>query len=145
MTIPRPTGRNMPHGSRGSSSTTPRRWTARCHRRSRPSSGNTHLRSPNVSDTRPTIADALVAVSRRFHARGWVLGTSGNFSAVVSHDPLRLAITASSLDKGVLDTEHILHVGEDGVVVSGIGRPSAETLLHVEIVRRRQACAVLHT
>jgi methylthioribulose-1-phosphate dehydratase len=100
---------------------------------------------PNVSDTAPTIADQLVAVGRRFHARGWVLGTSGNFSAVVSHDPLRLAITASSLDKGALDPSHILHVGEDCVVVSGAGRPSAETLLHVEIVRHRGACAVLHT
>ena len=100
---------------------------------------------PNVTDGAPTIADQLVAVGRRFHARGWVLGTSGNFSAVVSPDPLRLAITASALDKGALEASHILHVGEDGVVVSGVGRPSAETLLHIEIVRRRGACAVLHT
>lgn len=102
---------------------------------------------PNVTDAAPSppIADQLVGAGRRFYARGWVLGTSGNFSAVVSHDPLRLAITASSLDKGSLDASHILHVGEDGVVVSGVGRPSAETLLHVEIVRRRGACAVLHT
>src|SRR5687768_16373931 len=102
---------------------------------------------PNVTDdaTAPTIADQLVAIGRRFYARGWVLGTSGNFSAVVSDDPLSLAITASSLDKGALEPSDILHVGEDGVVVSGLGRPSAETLLHVEIVRRRAACAVLHT
>jgi len=105
------------------------------------------LSMPNATDdvTGPTIADQLVAVGRRFYARGWVLGTSGNFSAVVSDDPLRLAITSSSLDKGALEPSHILHVGEDGVVVSGTGRPSAETLLHVEIVRRRAACAVLHT
>ena len=100
---------------------------------------------PDVTDAGPTIADQLAAVGRRFHARGWVLGTSGNFSAVVSHDPLRLAITASSLDKGALDPSHILHVGDDCVVVSGAGRPSAETLLHVAIVRQRRACAVLHT
>jgi methylthioribulose-1-phosphate dehydratase len=98
-----------------------------------------------VAEPTAAIADALVAVGRRFYARGWVLGTSGNFSAVVSQDPLRLAITASSLDKGALDPSHILHIGADGVVVSGIGRPSAETLLHLEIVRRRGACAVLHT
>jgi methylthioribulose-1-phosphate dehydratase len=98
-----------------------------------------------VSEPTGTVADALVAVGRRFYARGWVLGTSGNFSAVVSQDPLRIAITASSLDKGALDPSHILHIGADGVVVSGAGRPSAETLLHLEIIRRRQACAVLHT
>jgi len=98
-----------------------------------------------VTEPTATVADALVAVGRRFYARGWVLGTSGNFSAVVSQNPLRLAITASSLDKGALDPSHILHIGADGVVVSGIGRPSAETLVHLEIVRRRGACAVLHT
>ena len=100
---------------------------------------------PNVPEPAATIADALVAVGRRFYARGWVMGTSGNFSAVVSENPLRLAITASLLDKGALDPSHILHIGEDGMVVSGTGRPSAETLLHLEIVRRRGACAVLHT
>ena len=100
---------------------------------------------PASIDAGRTIADQLAAVGRRFHACGWVLGTSGNFSAVVSHDPLRLAITASSLDKGALEAAHILHVGEDGLVVSGTGRPSAETAVHVEIVRRRAACAVLHT
>ena len=98
-----------------------------------------------MTDGVTSVPDQLAAVGRRFYARGWVLGTSGNFSAVVSHDPLRLAITASALDKGALEESHILHVGEDGVVVSGTGRPSAETLLHLEIVRRRSACAVLHT
>ena len=31
---------------------------------------------------------------------GGCLGTSGNLSAVLSREPLRLAITASSIDKG---------------------------------------------
>ena len=88
-----------------------------------------------MTEPTATIADALVVVGRRFYARGWVMGTSGNFSAVVSHNPLRLAITSSSLDKGALDPSHILEIGEDGGVVSGTGRPSAETLLHLEIVR----------
>jgi len=30
------------------------------------------------------IACGLVAISRSFYARGWALGTSGNFSAVLS-------------------------------------------------------------
>jgi methylthioribulose-1-phosphate dehydratase len=100
---------------------------------------------PNALDTVPTAADALVAIGRRFHARGWVLGTSGNFSTVVSNDPLQLAITASALDKGALDPSDVLHVDDAGLVISGTGRPSAETRLHIEIVRRRGACAVLHT
>ena len=53
-----------------------------------------------------TTAARLAAVGRRFYARGWVLGTSGNFSAVVSRDPLRLAITASAVHKGELLPPH---------------------------------------
>src|SRR6185369_16597614 len=51
-----------------------------------------------------------------------------------------------SLDKGRLMPEHILEVGGDGKVLKpGDGKPSAETLLHVAIVRSRGAGAVLHT
>ena len=92
------------------------------------------------------IAARLAAVGRRFYARGWALGTSGNFSAVVSRDPLRLAITASGVHKGELLPAHILQCDERGAVVNRRrGKPSAETLLHVEIARRRAAGAVLHT
>jgi methylthioribulose-1-phosphate dehydratase len=74
-----------------------------------------------------------------------VFGTSGNFSAVLSAKPLRLAITASSVHKGTLLPNQILEVNEQGRVTSGKGRPSAETLLHLEIVRARGARAILHT
>jgi hypothetical protein len=86
----------------------------------------------------PRAADALAQAGRRFDARGWVLGTSGNLSAVVSRDPLRLAITRSGASKGDLGADAFLEVDEAGAV-QGIaaGRPSAETALHVEIVRAR--------
>ena len=91
-------------------------------------------------------ARELAAIGRRFYARGWVLGTSGNFSAVVSRKPLRLAITASSLPKGTLRPLDILQCDENGRVRGRAStRPSAETLLHVEIAKRRSAGAVLHT
>jgi methylthioribulose-1-phosphate dehydratase len=91
------------------------------------------------------IAQRLATVGREFHRRGWVLGTSGNFSEVLSHDPLRLAITASGVDKGALAASHILQVDESALVISGEGRPSAETKLHLAVVQLRQANAVLHT
>ena len=92
-----------------------------------------------------SIALQLVQLSRRFYDRGWVLGTSGNFSAVLEREPLRLAITASGVDKGKLETGDILHVDTAGAAVTGDGKPSAETLLHVAIARTRGAGAVLHT
>jgi methylthioribulose-1-phosphate dehydratase len=91
-------------------------------------------------------AAQLAAIGRRFYARGWVLGTSGNFSAVVSRSPLRLAITASSLPKGTLRPSDILQCDENGRVMGRASkRPSAETLLHIEIAKRRSVGAVLHT
>src|SRR5215467_6339211 len=89
----------------------------------------------------------LVRLGQEFHRRGWALGTSGNFSVVVGRDPLRLAITSSSVDKGRLTTDQILEIDSNGRVLSagGQGKPSAETLLHLAIVETLQAGAVLHT
>src|SRR5262245_13841608 len=88
----------------------------------------------------------IAALSRRYYDRSWVLGTSGNFSAVLRRRPLRLAITASAQDKRQIRPSHVLQVDERGKVIGRTTlRPSAETLLHLEIVRRRTAGAVLHT
>lgn len=91
------------------------------------------------------IAASLARLGADFGGRGWVLGTSGNFSAVVSREPLRIAITSSSVDKGELTADHILQIDAEGNVLAGGGRPSAETLLHLAVVRLRKAGAVLHT
>lgn len=91
------------------------------------------------------LAAALAEIGRRFYQRGWVFGTSGNFSAVVSERPLRLAITPTGLDKGALDPELFLEIDDAARVVRGKGKPSAETGLHLAIVRTRGAHAVLHT
>jgi methylthioribulose-1-phosphate dehydratase len=91
------------------------------------------------------LADQLAEIGRQCYARGWALGTSGNFSAVVNRDPLRLAITASGVDKGTLTAGEIVEIDELGKVVTGSGRPSAEASLHLAIARARGAGAVLHT
>lgn len=87
----------------------------------------------------------LIEIGRAFYARGWVLGTSGNFSAVIERDPLRLAITSSGVDKGHLTIDEILDIDASANVVAGAGRPSDETRLHLTIVASRGAGAVLHT
>lgn len=90
-------------------------------------------------------AGELADIGRGFYSRGWVLGTSGNLSAVVSREPFRLAITSSGVDKGDLSTDDILLIDDGGRVLEGNGRPSAETLLHLAVVKLRGAGAVLHT
>ena len=91
------------------------------------------------------IAGSLADLGRSFYARGWALGTSGNFSAVLSREPLRLAITSTGLDKGRLTPANFLQIDEACKVMLGDGKPSAEALLHLAVVRGVNAGAVLHT
>jgi methylthioribulose-1-phosphate dehydratase len=99
-----------------------------------------------MKPTLHTVAREFQDIGRDFHRRGWVLGTSGNFSVVIATKPLKLAITASSVSKGHLQSGDVLVVGADGrPIARKAPRPSAETLLHVAVVRARTAGAVLHT
>ena len=94
----------------------------------------------------PDLSNRLAEAGRRFYARNWVLGTSGNFSAVISVDPLQLVITPSGAHKGTLAGAQFLQVDSEGRPLDAAeGRPSAETRLHLEIVKARGAGAVLHT
>ncbi len=108
--------------------------------------------SKPIAPSRPAIASdvtgiavELAAIGREFYSRGWVFGTSGNFSAVSSRDPLRLVITSTGLDKGILCADQFLEIDDSANILSGEGKPSAETLLHLTIVRDRKPAAVLHT
>jgi methylthioribulose-1-phosphate dehydratase len=99
-----------------------------------------------VSETFPELASQLAAVAKSFHARGWMLGTSGNLSAVGQREPLRLAMSPSGIDKGELTAEQVLTIDEDVRVVSDhAAKPSDESLLHIRIAKQRGAGAVLHT
>ena len=64
---------------------------------------------------------------------------------MVSRDPLRLAITTSGVDKGLLTADQIVEIDANGDVVAGLGRPSAEASLHLAIAAVRDTGAVLHT
>jgi methylthioribulose-1-phosphate dehydratase len=88
----------------------------------------------------------LARAGRDFYRRGWALGTSGNFSAIESREPLRIAITPSGASKGSLRAADFLIIDEAAHVLAGDGRPSAETALHLAIYAATpQAGAVLHT
>jgi len=100
---------------------------------------------PAAAAAASELAFRLAELGQNFYARGWALGTSGNFSAVVSRSPLRLVITRSGVDKGALTAEHIVQIDANGEPVDGSGRPSGEALVHLTLVRARGAGAVLHT
>ena len=102
-----------------------------------------------MSDNFAQLASGIVSLAKDLHSRGWLLGTSGNLSAVVERDPIRLAITPSGADKGELLSEQILLIDEEADVVGNAesiaGKPSDESRLHVALVKAQNAGAVVHT
>jgi methylthioribulose-1-phosphate dehydratase len=84
---------------------------------------------------------ALAAEARRLASFGWMRGTSGNLSVVMSRDPLYLAVTASGADKGELTGQDVVLVDSSG---QGEGKPSAEAALHARIAALTGAGAVVH-
>ncbi len=97
---------------------------------------------PNLSSSIGELAEA----GREFYRRGWVLGTSGNFSMLLARKPLRICVTASGIEKGDLDETNFLELDDDAEILQGFGKPSAETLLHLAIYRfMPKARSILHT
>jgi methylthioribulose-1-phosphate dehydratase len=96
--------------------------------------------------TLPSPSLELAEAGQEFYRRGWVLGTSGNFSALLARKPLRVCVTASGLEKGKLDETNFLELDDDAEIVQGFGKPSAETLIHLTIYRfLPKARSILHT
>lgn len=99
---------------------------------------------------RAAAGTVLAREAARFAGFGWMRGTSGNLSVVVSREPLRLAVTASGLDKGELDPDDLVVVDGSGAPVpadQGPGaprKPSAEAGLHARVVALTGAGAVFH-
>jgi len=98
-----------------------------------------------TSPTARSLAAKLAAFGREFHARRWALGTSGNYSVLLRRQPVRLLITSSGLDKSALRAGDFLEIDQEARVIRGRGRPSAESFLHLAVVRARKAGCVLHT
>ncbi|MFM7464204.1 MAG: methylthioribulose 1-phosphate dehydratase [Cyanobium sp.] len=88
---------------------------------------------------------ALCRVMAAIHQRGWCDGSGGNVSVVLSWGPLELLMAPSGVDKGRVSPADLIVVNEEGQVVRGSGKASAETDLHLAILASSNAGAVLHT
>lgn len=99
-----------------------------------------------ADNAKDKLAGELAEAGREFYRRGWVLGTSGNFSMLLARRPLRISVTASGIEKGDLDETNFLELDDDAEILQGFGKPSAETLLHLCIYRHvPRARSILHT
>ncbi|MED1469752.1 methylthioribulose 1-phosphate dehydratase [Bacillus salipaludis] len=87
----------------------------------------------------------LADVKDELAERDWFMGTSGNLAIKVSDHPLQFLVTASGKDKRKRTDEDFLLVNEFGRAVEQTHlKPSAETLLHVEIYQKTSAGCSLH-
>jgi methylthioribulose-1-phosphate dehydratase len=98
---------------------------------------------PDANTT--ALAKALCGAMGEIHQRGWCDGTGGNFSCVLQQEPLRLLMAPSGVHKGSVAPRDLIQVDSHGCVISGHGKASAETALHLEIIATCGAGAVLHT
>jgi methylthioribulose-1-phosphate dehydratase len=102
------------------------------------------------ADRRHAAGAILAAEAARFASLGWMRGTSGNLSLVLSRDPLRLAVTASGVDKGELAAHDVVVVDAAGNTVQHAPaaeppcKPSAEAAFHARVVAVTGANAVVH-
>jgi methylthioribulose-1-phosphate dehydratase len=96
--------------------------------------------------SREAAGAALAAEAARLAALGWMRGTAGNLSLVLEREPLRLAVTASGIDKGALTPADVVLIDERGAPVdpAETRRPSAEGALHARIAALTGAGAVVH-
>jgi len=94
---------------------------------------------PNESEARRDI----IEVGRRLYMRGLVCANDGNISARVSEQ--EIVITPSGVSKGFMTDGMLLKLDLNGRVLSGAGKPSSESEMHLEIYKSSpDICAVCH-
>ncbi|MBR0376407.1 MAG: class II aldolase/adducin family protein [Firmicutes bacterium] len=79
--------------------------------------------------------EQIVEAGRRLWLRGLVAASDGNISCRLADGAF--LITPSGVAKGFLGPDDLLLVDEAGNVLSGTGRPSIETALHLAVYRAR--------
>lgn len=87
----------------------------------------------------------LSDIKRELAERDWFPGTSGNLSIKVGNEPVTFLVTASGKDKRKQTPEDFLLVDAAGKPAEATAlKPSAETLLHVQVYRKTNAGCSLH-
>ncbi|MGH3715108.1 MAG: class II aldolase/adducin family protein [Micromonosporaceae bacterium] len=97
---------------------------------------------PHPSHTLVPEREQVAAVCRRLADDGLVLGTAGNVSVRAGE---LIAVTATGASFAELTTEQVSVVDSGGRLVAGEYAPTSELGLHLELYRRYQTGAIVHT
>lgn len=91
--------------------------------------------------TAQKVAQEIVLVCQRLHARNMLAAADGNVSYRISDD--EILITPSGVMKGFMSPEQMAVINLNGDVL--IGKPSSERLMHLEVFKRcPEAKAIVH-
>jgi L-fuculose-phosphate aldolase len=91
------------------------------------------------TEARPQILEA----GRRLRDRFFIASNDGNISARISEN--EVLITPTGVNKGDVTSEMILKIDMQGKVISGAGKPSSETKMHLAVYRTRpDVQAIVH-
>lgn len=93
----------------------------------------------------PLPVEELILLGKTFYKRNWIVGTAGNFSAVVSRRPVSLAITRSGVHRGNLTGADFTLLDKCCEPLDAAQPPVAESPIHWAIMSNTGAGAVLHT
>jgi methylthioribulose-1-phosphate dehydratase len=91
------------------------------------------------------IIEKLIAAGKLFYSRNWLLGSAGEFSAVVSLHPFVLAMTATGSRKERLTQRDFLMLDRLGQSTDPMRQTPSEAPIHRAIIAERDAGAIIHT
>ena len=95
-----------------------------------------------MKSTENALKKEMVAVCRALYQRQLLAATDGNLSVRCGDN---LLTTPSGVNKGFIREQDILTVDFTGQVLAGVGQPTTELLLHLEVYQvRPEAGAVIH-
>jgi L-fuculose-phosphate aldolase len=96
-----------------------------------------------MSDSIYSVKKQVVEICRRIYHRGYVAANDGHVSARV--DDGHVVMTPTGVSKGFLKVQDLVVVDMDGKKLSGQGKPSSESKMHLTIYRSRaDVKAVVH-
>jgi methylthioribulose-1-phosphate dehydratase len=95
--------------------------------------------------TYSSVVQELIAAGRAFYSSHWVLRSGGNFSAVISRNPLQWIITRNGAHMGSLTELDFVQVNEFGQSSDPKRELPPETPLHLSMIAEHDVGAVLHT
>ena len=85
----------------------------------------------------------IAEICLKMYQREYITATDGNVSARLSND--QILITPSGMCKGDVTPEDVIRININGEKISGWGKPSSETNMHLEVYRQRNDVqAVIH-